>query len=167
MGTPLHLGVMPGVIRAILASYPVAQMQPGDVYGTNLPYPEGPGHLPDLSLVSPIFHDEQPIALAASTAHHVDMGATHPAACRALPDGTYQFENCLDDDGVTDEPVKIAVAIRVAGDDGVHTHLTNTRNAAVEVIESTYPLYSLLFGSLSSRSLRHTRTTWTWASARR
>ncbi len=117
MGTPLHLGVMPGVIRAILASYPVAQMQPGDVYGTNLPYPEGPGHLPDLSLVSPIFHDEQPIALAASTAHHVDMGATHPAACRALPDGTYQFENCLDDDGVTDEPVKIAVAIRVAGDE--------------------------------------------------
>lgn len=53
------------------------------------------------------------------------------------------------------------------GDDGMHTRLTNTRNAAVEVIESTYPLYSLLFGSLSSRSLRHTRTTWTWASARR
>ena len=80
MGTPLHLGVMPGVIRAILARYPVARMQPGDVYGTNLPYPEGPGHLPDLSLVSPIFHDGRPIALAASTAHHVDMGGYAPGS---------------------------------------------------------------------------------------
>ena len=209
VGTPLHLGVMPGVIRAILARYPVAQMQPGDVYGTNLPYPEGPGHLPDLSLVSPIFHDGRPIALAASTAHHVDMGGYAPgsmpfgvteiyqeglqipplplarqgrfddnllrlieqnvrteyevrgdlmaqyavarkaeqrvaellertdagevvrymeeildhaercmrAGIEALPDGTYRFEDCLDDDGVTDEPVKIAVAIRIAGDE--------------------------------------------------
>ena len=80
VGTPLHLGVMPGVIRAILARYPLAQMQPGDVYGTNLPYPEGPGHLPDLSLVSPIFHDGRPIALAASTAHHVDMGGYAPGS---------------------------------------------------------------------------------------
>ena len=80
VGTPLHLGVMPGVIRAILARYPVAQMQPGDVYGTNLPYPEGPGHLPDLSLVSPIFHAGRPIALAASTAHHVDMGGYAPGS---------------------------------------------------------------------------------------
>ena len=209
VGTPLHLGVMPGVIRAILARYPVARMQPGDVYGTNLPYPEGPGHLPDLSLVSPIFHDGRPIALAASTAHHVDMGGYAPgsmpfgvteiyqeglqipplplvrqdrfddnllrlieqnvrteyelrgdlmaqyavakkaeqrvaellarvdvgelvrymeeildhaercmrAGIAELPDGTYRFEDFLDDDGVTDEPVKIAVAIRIAGDE--------------------------------------------------
>jgi N-methylhydantoinase B len=32
------------------------------------------------------------------------------------------------------------------GADGVHTHLTNTRNAAVEVIERTYPLRVLEYG---------------------
>ena len=56
VGTPLHLGIMPGVLGAILAEFPPDSMQPGDMYASNLPYPEGPGHLPDLSLVAPIFH---------------------------------------------------------------------------------------------------------------
>ena len=34
------------------------------------------------------------------------------------------------------------------GDDGVHTHLTNTRNAAVQLIESTYPLEVVRYGLL-------------------
>jgi N-methylhydantoinase B len=32
------------------------------------------------------------------------------------------------------------------GQDGIHTHLTNTRNAPVEVIERTYPLEVLRYG---------------------
>jgi N-methylhydantoinase B/oxoprolinase/acetone carboxylase alpha subunit len=35
---------------------------------------------------------------------------------RAIPDGTYQFEDVLDDDGVGRERVRIRVAIRVSGD---------------------------------------------------
>ena len=34
------------------------------------------------------------------------------------------------------------------GEDGVHTHLTNTRNAPVEVIERTYPLEVVQYGLL-------------------
>ena len=34
-----------------------------------------------------------------------------------LPDGEYTFEDYLDDDGVTDTPVKIAVALTVSGDE--------------------------------------------------
>jgi N-methylhydantoinase B len=33
-----------------------------------------------------------------------------------LPDGTYRFSDCLDDDGVVNEPVKITVAVTIAGD---------------------------------------------------
>ncbi len=33
-----------------------------------------------------------------------------------IPDGTYRFEDYLDDDGVSDEPVKIMVELRVKGD---------------------------------------------------
>ena len=57
VGTPLHLGIMPGVIRSVLNEFPVDAMEPGDMFITNLPYPEGPGHLPDLSMISAIFHE--------------------------------------------------------------------------------------------------------------
>ncbi len=38
------------------------------------------------------------------------------AAIRALPDGDYTFSDVLDDDGLTDEPVPIAVTVSVRGD---------------------------------------------------
>ncbi len=37
----------------------------------------------------------------------------------SLPDGVYRFEDCLDDDGVTDEPVPIRAAVTIAGDSAV------------------------------------------------
>ena len=81
VGTPLHLGIMPAVIRSVLAEFSLDQFQPGDMIITNLPYPEGPGHLPDLSMVSVIFDaSEEPIAIAATTAHHVDMGGYAPGS---------------------------------------------------------------------------------------
>ena len=38
------------------------------------------------------------------------------AAIRALPDGDYPFSDILDDDGLTDDPVPIAVTVSVRGD---------------------------------------------------
>lgn len=38
------------------------------------------------------------------------------AMLREIPDGEYFFEDFLDDDGVTDEPVRIAVTLRIRGD---------------------------------------------------
>ncbi len=38
------------------------------------------------------------------------------AAIRKIPDGEYTFEDFLDDDGITNEPIRIAVAVRIAGD---------------------------------------------------
>lgn len=38
-------------------------------------------------------------------------------ALAAVPDGTYRFEDHLDDDGLSDEPVKIAVSVSVKGDE--------------------------------------------------
>ncbi len=38
------------------------------------------------------------------------------AALRAVPDGTYEFEDRLDDDGVSGNPVRIAVCITIRGD---------------------------------------------------
>jgi len=36
-------------------------------------------------------------------------------AIQAIPEGTYAFADCLDDDGISDTPVKIAVRIRIRG----------------------------------------------------
>jgi N-methylhydantoinase B/oxoprolinase/acetone carboxylase alpha subunit len=38
------------------------------------------------------------------------------AMLRRIPDGEYRFEDFLDDDGITDEPVRIAVAVRIRGE---------------------------------------------------
>src|SRR3984885_9454500 len=39
------------------------------------------------------------------------------AMLRQIPDGEYRFHDFLDDDGVTDEPVRIAVTVRVKHDE--------------------------------------------------
>ena len=104
VGTPLHLGIMPGVIRSVLTEFPVESIEPGDMVITNLPYPEGPGHLPDLSMVSVVFDDQdRPIALAATTAHHVDMGGYAPGS---MPLGVTEIYQ----EGLQIPPTKIIAA---------------------------------------------------------
>ncbi len=41
------------------------------------------------------------------------------ATLRGIPDGTYSFEDVLDDDGISDRPIKIAVKVTVRGDRAV------------------------------------------------
>jgi N-methylhydantoinase B len=38
------------------------------------------------------------------------------AALRSMPDGVYEFEDCVDDDGITDEPLRIHVTLTIRGD---------------------------------------------------
>ncbi|MDQ2901636.1 MAG: hydantoinase B/oxoprolinase family protein, partial [Acidobacteriota bacterium] len=38
------------------------------------------------------------------------------AAIERIPDGEYSFTDFLDNDGITDEPVRIQVAVRIRGD---------------------------------------------------
>jgi N-methylhydantoinase B len=39
------------------------------------------------------------------------------AEIRTLPQGTYTFEDYIDDDGITDEPIKVCVALTIRGDE--------------------------------------------------
>jgi N-methylhydantoinase B len=82
-GTPLHLGVMPAVVGNVLREIPMERMAPGDQYMTNTPYPEGPGHLNDVTLVAPVFVDGRLVALVANQAHHVDVGGMTPGSMPA------------------------------------------------------------------------------------
>ncbi len=75
---PVHLGSMP---RAVEASLALAPFRPGDAVLLNDPF-DGGTHLPDLTLVSPVFlagrHD--PSFFVASRAHHADVGGAAPGS---------------------------------------------------------------------------------------
>ncbi|MFC1798813.1 hydantoinase B/oxoprolinase family protein [Thermodesulfobacteriota bacterium] len=80
IGTPLHLGVMPAVVRTVLKRFPIGTLSPGDAVIYNNPYPEGPGHLNDVTLVAPVFYKNRPVALLANQAHYVDVGGYTPGS---------------------------------------------------------------------------------------
>ena len=69
---PMHLGSLLGVVREILARYPVATLAAGDVFISNDPYTGGGTHLPDINLVSPVFADGALFGFVANIAHHAD-----------------------------------------------------------------------------------------------
>ena len=100
VGTPLHLGIMPGVIKSVLNKVPLAEMEEGDAIITNLPYPEGPGHLPDLSMVSTVYHAGKPVLLVVTISHHVDMGGYAPGS---MPFGVTEIYQ----EGLQIPPVKL------------------------------------------------------------
>ena len=76
---PIHLATLIPVVAKILETFPVATMQPGDVYCLNDPYMGGT-HLPDVALVQPVFAGGRPIALSATMTHHQDMGGMSPGS---------------------------------------------------------------------------------------
>ena len=72
-GTPGHVNSMMESVGHFLAKFPAATMRPGDHYITNDPW-LGTGHLHDLTVVTPAFHNGGLVALFANTAHVIDVG---------------------------------------------------------------------------------------------
>ncbi len=70
---PVFNLIMPEVVRAIIAKYPRAEMQPGDVFTTNDPWICA-GHLDDIAVVTPIFVDGEVVAFANTVAHTSSIG---------------------------------------------------------------------------------------------
>ena len=97
---PVHLGSMPMSVRAVLDKL---TLHAGDVAILNDPY-DGGTHLPDITLVVPVFIDdyEKAAFFAANRAHHADVGGTYPGSmglCREI----YQ-------EGIRIPPVKLMSA---------------------------------------------------------
>ena len=72
-GTPGHVNAMALSVGHFLGAYPLTGMRPGDVYLSNNPWLTT-GHLNDFTVVTPVFLDDRPIALFASTSHIADVG---------------------------------------------------------------------------------------------
>jgi N-methylhydantoinase B len=77
---PLHMGAFPACAGAILKSFSVREIHPGDAFITNHPYLGGSPHAPDMGVLTPIFFHDTWIGFAANMAHKSDIGGTVPGS---------------------------------------------------------------------------------------
>jgi N-methylhydantoinase B len=80
LGSPVHLGIMPSALDSVLKIFSLEDMEEGDHIVVNVPHPTGPGHLNDITMVSPVFVEDRIAFLAANMAHHVDVGGFAPGS---------------------------------------------------------------------------------------
>ncbi|ACU70797.1 Hydantoinase B/oxoprolinase [Catenulispora acidiphila DSM 44928] len=74
------------LVHPVVRDYPVDQMRPGDVFFHNDVYLSegGIGHLPDLCVTVPVFHDGAVAAFVQAFGHHDDIGGACPGS---MPSG--------------------------------------------------------------------------------
>jgi N-methylhydantoinase B len=95
---PVHLGSMPEAVAAVKDE----EQRPGADWILNDPY-RGGTHLPDITLVSPVFAGTRLLGFSASRAHHADVGGPTPGG---MPAGSRR----LDEEGVVIPPTRAADA---------------------------------------------------------
>ena len=116
---PVHLGAMPASVRAALDTFPHA-LRPGDMVILNDPYLGGT-HLPDITLVAPVYIDVTPevapevtpqktqgkelVGFVSNRGHHADVGGMTPGS---LPLSTELYQ-----EGLIIPPVKLARGGRI------------------------------------------------------
>ncbi len=76
---PVHLGALGVCVREVAR---VVQMQPGDTFITNHPA-YGGSHLPDVTLITPVFHEGTLLGYIANRAHHAEIGGITPGSMPA------------------------------------------------------------------------------------
>jgi N-methylhydantoinase B len=85
---PVHLGSMALAVQVGLEEYK-GELAQGDMLLLNDPYISGT-HLPDLTLIAPIFNGDKIIGYAANKAHHTDVGGKAPGSLAADSTELYQ-----------------------------------------------------------------------------
>jgi N-methylhydantoinase B len=92
---PVHLGAMPAAVAAVLGE----DQSPGDAWILNDPY-RGGTHLPDITVIAPVFAAGELIGFAATRAHHADVGGRVPGSMPA-------DSRTLDEEGVVIPPTRL------------------------------------------------------------
>jgi 5-oxoprolinase (ATP-hydrolysing) len=75
---PVHLGSMSESISALIVDKG-NNLYPGDVYVLNNPY-NGGTHLPDITVITPVFSQQKLLFYVASRGHHADIGGITPGS---------------------------------------------------------------------------------------
>ncbi|MDP6689013.1 MAG: hydantoinase B/oxoprolinase family protein [Alphaproteobacteria bacterium] len=70
---PVFMGTAPATLQHMLDRFPPETLQPGDVIVTNDPW-LGTGHMFDINVMRPVFHDGSIVAYVISITHLPDIG---------------------------------------------------------------------------------------------
>ena len=107
---PVHLGSMDRSVATVLRELG-DELKPGDVYMLNAPY-NGGTHLPDITVVTPVFGENSPDLLffVAARGHHADIGGIAPGSMS--PKATR-----IEEEGVYIDPFKLVARGRFREDE--------------------------------------------------
>jgi N-methylhydantoinase B len=100
---PVHLGSMAYAMKDIVDGI---EWNPGDILAVNDPFLGGT-HLPDVTLVSPFYAENQRLGFVANRAHHANIGASSP--------GSMPISSSIFDEGLIIPPtflVKAGVIVK-------------------------------------------------------
>ena len=97
-GQPIHLGSLVVLLPRVINEYGPEKLGPGDAILANDPYLGGV-HLNDITLISPVYYQDELFGYVASLVHHVDVGGGAPASIGAFRE-VYQ-------EGIIIPPVKL------------------------------------------------------------
>ena len=138
---PVHLGSMPMSVRAAVEAL---RLEPGDIALLNDPFAGGT-HLPDLTLVMPVYASgPRATFYVSSRAHHADVGGTYPGSmglCREI----YQ-------EGVRIPPIKLARGGHIQAD-VLRLILNNVRTPAEREGDLTAQMAACQIGARRLREM--------------
>ena len=97
---PMHLGSMVGTVDEIRKRFPEDEIRPGDMFVANDPYNGGGTHLPDITVIAPVFVDRRIVGFVANIAHHADVGGMVPGSEAAICTSIFQ-------EGIRIPPVRL------------------------------------------------------------
>lgn len=95
---PVHLGSMAFAMADIVAGF---DWQPGDVVILNDPFLGGT-HLPDITMVAPVFESGGLQGFVANRAHHASIGSSAP--------GSMPLSTTLEEEGILISPTRLVAA---------------------------------------------------------
>jgi N-methylhydantoinase B len=130
---PVHLGAMPAAVEAVRDR----DHAPGVSWVLNDPYAGGT-HLPDITVVTPVFAAGELIGFAASRAHHADVGGRVPGSMPAdsttlEEEGVVIAPRVLDDAALDELAVQMRQPAQRRAD--LRAQLAANRTGALRLVE--------------------------------
>ena len=101
---PVHLGSMPLSVKEVVKSL---ELKEGDMAVLNDPY-RGGTHLPDITVVAPVYYEGELLFYVANRAHHADVGG--------ISAGSMPLSTSLFQEGLIIPPIKGVVGGEINSD---------------------------------------------------
>ncbi|CAN5351483.1 hydantoinase B/oxoprolinase family protein [soil metagenome] len=103
------------LVHPVARDFPPETMRPGDVYFHNDVYTSegGIGHLPDLCVTVPVFHDCEVVAFVQAFGHHDDIGGSVPGSMPSHATSVFEEGLMVPPIKLHDRGVPNAAALRI------------------------------------------------------